>query len=305
MQLKLPTSRRGFLAGAAASALAPQAFADTGDLSFLVIGDWGERTPYQRPVAQAMGRVGADIGNAFVVSTGDNFYGAGVESTTDPQWQRTFEDVYTAPALQRPWYVVLGNHDYMGSPGAEVEYTRISPRWRMPSRYWSQTATLADGSEAAFFFIDTTPITHLLGLRDEVPQADLGARDQIMWLERELASCSAPWRIVVGHHPVYSSGAHGGSRGMYEHVRPLLQRYGVQAYFNGHDHDLEHLEAEGVNYICSGSGSEVRPVASAPQSRFVLTRPGFVACTLTPASLEIRFFGHDSASYYQASISRG
>ncbi len=303
--LNLPASRRGFLAGAAAASFAPQAFADPRDLAFLVIGDWGARTAVQRPVAQAMGRIGADIHSAFVISTGDNFYTEGVESTHDPQWRRTFEDVYTAPALQRPWYVVLGNHDYLGSPGAEVDYTRVSPRWRMPSRYWRQNITLADGSDAAFFFLDTTPIDHLLGLRDEIPQADFGARDQIMWLERELASCSAPWRIVVGHHPIYSSGAHGGSLGMIEHVRPLLQRYGVQAFFNGHDHNLEHLEAEGVNYICSGAGSEVRPVGGVQQSRFALTRPGFVACTLTPAALDVRFFGQDATSFYQTSISRG
>jgi len=293
------------LAGAAAAAIAPNAFADTAALTFLVIGDWGESSSSQRPVAAAMGRVGSEIGSAFVISTGDNFYRNGVRSTHDPQWRATFEDVYTAPSLQTPWYAVLGNHDYNGSPGAEVDYTRISPRWRMPSRYWRQDMTLPDGSAAAFFFIDTTPIANLTGLRDAVPQADFGAQDQVMWLERELAACTAPWKIVVGHHPIFSSGAHGPSRGVASHIRPLLERYGVQAYFNGHDHDLEHLQSAGVDYICSGSGAEVRQVGSTPESRFVLTRPGFVACSLSPSALSISFFAQTGAAFYEAAIFRG
>ncbi|MEJ0065789.1 MAG: hypothetical protein WDM85_10455 [Caulobacteraceae bacterium] len=33
----------------------------------------------------------------------------GVASVNDPKWRTSFEDVYTAPSLQVPWYVALGN----------------------------------------------------------------------------------------------------------------------------------------------------------------------------------------------------
>lgn len=300
-------TRRGLLLGAASAVLTP-AFASATPvaMSFLVVGDWGDpHENVQRAVAGAMGDVALRLGSSFVISTGDNFYDDGVRSVHDPQWQATFEDIYTAPSLQAPWYVVLGNHDHHGSPGAEVAYTQISPRWRMPSRYWRQDMTLPDSTAAAFFFIDTTPIAHLVGLRDTVPQADFGARDQVMWLERELAACSAPWKIVVGHHPIYSSGQHGRSAGVAEHVRPLLERYGVQAYLNGHDHDLEHLSANGVDYICSGSGSEARAMRSTvAESRFALARPGFVGCTLSRDTLQVSFFNADGVSEYTATIAR-
>lgn len=301
-------TRRGLIVGATCAAASP-AFANVPpppSLNFLVIGDWGDpNEDVQRAVADGMGVTGARISSDFVISTGDNFYETGVRSTHDPQWRETFESVYTAPALQTPWYVVLGNHDYEGSPRAEIAYSQVSSRWRMPSRYWRQDMQLPNGgAQIAFFFIDTTPIAHLTGLRDAIPQADLGARDQVMWLERELAACTAPWKIVVGHHPIFSSGHHGPSAGVAEHVRPLLERYGVQAYLNGHDHDLEHLEAGGVAYICSGSGSESREVRAVPESRFALAEPGFVACSLTQHRMDIAFLDRAGEPRYATSVPR-
>lgn len=302
-------SRRNFLlasAGASGALLWPRtAHADAAGLPFLIVGDWGDpNAGVQRAVAEAMGEVAARDHSAFVISTGDNFYHGGVESVGDPRWRDTFESVYNAPSLQTPWYSVLGNHDYEGSPGAEVAYSRESSRWHMPARYFREDMSLPDGARATFFFLDTTPITMLSGVRSAVPQADLGARDQLMWLERVLASCTSDWKIVVGHHPILSSGRHGASATLAHHVRPLLERYGVQAYFNGHDHDLEHLHANGVDYICSGSGSESRDVHPVPESRFALAQPGFASCNLNRDALQLRFFSAERAVVYDAILNR-
>jgi tartrate-resistant acid phosphatase type 5 len=246
-----------------------------------------------------MGEVGAAINSAFVISTGDNFYRHGVDSVDDPQWRATFEDVYAAPSLQTPWYAVLGNHDYEGSPAAEVAYTQHSTRWRMPSRYWRQEI-----GAASFFFIDTTPITRLDEPGASMPFVGDGAaaRAQLDWLDRELATCTSPWKIVIGHHPILSSGRHGAAAMMVRHVRPLLERHGVQAYFNGHDHDLEHLVDGRVSYVCSGSGAEARDVTALPQSRFAYPHLGFVSCALSDASLIARFHAEDGGIIYEATI---
>jgi hypothetical protein len=60
------------------------------------------------------------------------------------------------------------------------------------------------------------------------------------WLERSLAESQARWKIVVGHHPLWSS---AGSK--YEQARvlrrlllPTLCRY-ADLYLAGHDHTLE------------------------------------------------------------------
>lgn len=299
--MRFAISRRGFLTTTAALSVAPRAFASPDRLDFLIVGDWGDpHVDAQRQVASAMGDVAITSASDFVISTGDNFYNRGVRSVTDPQWRTTYENVYSAPSLQTPWYVVLGNHDYAGDPDAEVAYTATSARWRMPARYWREDMALADNAVASFFFLDTTPITRLAGVRDYLPGTTGDARPQLRWLEQELETCASRWKIVVGHHPILSSGNHGPNRAVAEHLKPLLDRHRVHAYINGHDHDLEHLRDGSVHYICSGSGSEARGINAVPQSLFAFANTGFASCALTRDAFQLRF--HDSAgrSIYDA-----
>jgi acid phosphatase len=293
-------TRRVVLGAGVCAALAPNAFADA-SLSFLVVGDWGEHSDGQVAVAEAMASVAAEIGSAFVISTGDNFYSSGVASVDDPQWTTTFEQAFSAQSLQTPWYAVLGNHDYRGSISAELDYTVHSERWRMPARYWQQDVPIGDGV-AAFFFLDTFPLTHLPTLRARVPV--LGdaseAHAQLAWLERALSSSSARWKFAVGHHPIVSSGSHGDSPALVEHLRPLLSRYNVAAYFNGHDHDLEYLRDGRLSYVCSGAGSEFRHFRTQrPQTVFGYdSGVGFVSCILEGAHLRLRFHDASGAQLY-------
>ena len=93
-------SRRGLVLGAVGLAAVP-AEARAPSLDFVVIGDWGRRGRWhQREVAAQMGRSAAALGSRFVISVGDNFYEDGVASAADPQWQSSFEQIYTDPALQ-------------------------------------------------------------------------------------------------------------------------------------------------------------------------------------------------------------
>ena len=150
-------SRRAVLAGAVALPLAP-ALAKTPTLDFVVIGDWGrEGSNKQTDVAAAMGRSAEQIGSKFVVSVGDNFYEDGVKNLDDVQWKTSFEDIYAAKSLQTRWDVILGNHDYRGNVQAQLDYGSRSKRWNMPARYWQQNEKLPDGTEIAFFYVDTSP----------------------------------------------------------------------------------------------------------------------------------------------------
>ena len=55
------------------------------------------------------------------VRASDNFYESGVTSVTDSQWQSKYEQVYfSTPEEKVDWWSVLGNHDYISNPQAEV-----------------------------------------------------------------------------------------------------------------------------------------------------------------------------------------
>ena len=277
-------------------------------LNFLVFGDWGRQgTKDQVEVATQMGIAADAVKAKFVISVGDNFYENGVASVDDPQWQSSFEKVYNAPSLQVPWWVILGNHDYHGNCDAQIEYHKINPRWNMPARYYTRTERIDDKTVVDFFYIDTTPMA-LASDDKKVSGDELKTQKldrQITWLESALAASTAPWKIVVGHHPVYSGGIHGDTPYVIEHVLPLLEKYRVQAYFNGHDHDLQHLQAGRVNLFCSGGGSKPRDfVLPTAHSKFGRGTGGFIAAALKTDTLEVRLIDDKGEQLYTATVPR-
>lgn len=291
------------LAGLAAAA---RAITPVDQISFVAVGDWGrDGGSHQRDVAAAMGKAAAEAVTAFTVSTGDNFYENGVASAIDPQWKTSFEDVYTAPSLQRPWFVALGNHDYRGTPQAELDYAKTSPRWKLPSRYYvTSPAPYLD-----VFVIDTSPLVH--SYREKVHSriaGNVASQDvvaQLAWLDGALAKSTAAWKIVVGHHTIRSGGSeHGDTPEMIALVDPILRRHGVQIYLNGHEHDLQHIARDGMNYVCSGAGSEVRPTGSTTGTKFALSRSGFAVFTVVRDVVRLEFRDYTGASLYKATVTR-
>ncbi|MFN7010607.1 MAG: purple acid phosphatase family protein [Allorhizobium sp.] len=282
------------LGGMARSAAAGQASGQ--ELAFLVVGDWGDDHSHKtaREVARAMGAVGERNDIAFVISTGDNFYESGVDSISDDKWQTTFEAIYDAPALQVPWYAVLGNHDYGGSAQAQIDYSKKSRRWTMPDRYFQIDRTFA-GGRADFFFLDTQRMKGdtLLDM-----MLHLDAERQLRWLDAALTESPAPWKIVVGHHPVFSGGRHGDSRFLAKSLKPILDRHGVSLYLCGHDHHLEALRSEKVHYFVSGAGSRSRKPKAHPKSLFASPSPGFLLVRLSKKGGTASFYDKDETLLY-------
>ncbi|CAA0831789.1 Purple acid phosphatase 3 [Striga hermonthica] len=79
-----------------------------------------------------MGDVGAKLSIDFVVSTGDNFYSDGLNGVNDTAFAESFSKIYTARSLQKPWYAILGNHDYHGNTEAQ-----LSPLLKKRDRRWN------------------------------------------------------------------------------------------------------------------------------------------------------------------------
>ena len=272
----------------------------------MVIGDWGRRGQFRQiETAEQMARVAKKTLSDFVISTGDNFYDAGVESLEDSNWRESFEDIYHQDSLQIPWYVVLGNHDYDGSVRAQIDYSLISQRWNLPDRYYSLHQYL-DQEEVLFLFTDTSPFIQEYY---EMGKSEIMAQDkyrQLEWLERELAQSSAKWKIVIGHHPAFSSSPyHGNADELIDAFVPLFKEYEVDLYLSGHEHDLQlHKPLGNTYYLVSGAGSEMRDTGRYDITRFSSSQNGFALVSIEDHELSIRFIDYLGNDLFRENISK-
>lgn len=303
MTAPTPISRRSALAGMGVALTVP-AMAQPLSLPFVVIGDWGRQgAHHQREVGAAMGRAAAATSSRFVLSLGDNFYENGVATPDDPQWASSFETIYPDPALMTPWHVILGNHDYRGSVEAQLAY-RGSPRWRLPARYYARSERLADGTTADFFHIDTSPfISAYRGTRVRIEGQDTAA--QLAWLDRRLGASAAAWKIVVGHHPLFTAtGGRHDNPELIGPIQPMLARHGVQAYLGGHIHNLQEVQVDGVTYVTSGAGSELGRVKGLSRPGFAVERHGFVTARLARDALALGYVDDTGAVLRETVLNR-
>jgi tartrate-resistant acid phosphatase type 5 len=276
-------------------------------VSFLVLGDWGRSgSPLQREVALSMNASCERHHVQFIVTSGDNFYENGVTSTLDPQWSASYEQVYNHSNQQVPWYAVLGNHDYNLSPQAQVAYTYLSSRWRMPARYYAQRRSIGSSHSVLLLFTDTSPFVaayHNTGMSD-LAQQDTAA--QRAWLAQELGISRDTWKIVVGHHPIYSTGLHGPTPELVSRFRPILRATNTDFYICGHDHTLQYQSVPGdpVNYLLSGGGSEFTPVSFDTSTRFAAASAGYLVLTLYPTFARIYFYNGSGQLLFNSSVAK-
>ncbi len=279
-------------------------------VQFIVIGDWGTpNSAGQKKVAVQMDRLASRVPIDFIVTTGDNFYMKGVQSVDDPLWQTTFEKIYSLPALKNiPWYVTLGNHDYMGNIHAQIAYAQSHDNWNLPQTYYSTEFKIDSETSVRFLFLDTSPFLEEYTARPGFYR-HIGSQDklaQLRWMDKTLTQSNATWHIAVGHHPVYSSGRHGDTNSLKDVLSPLFEREKVQAYFAGHDHHLEHYQLVGsTHYFISGGGSRIRAVSKSNASEFAASSLGFAHVILDKACMQVRFINEKGVQLYQTGIPAG
>ena len=76
------------------------------------------------------------------------------------------------------------------------------------------------------------------------------------YIEDTLSMSNSTWLIVAGHYTIFSNAEHGDTQDLIDLLVPLFEKYNVNAYFNGHDHSLQHISWHGVEYFTSGRGCE-------------------------------------------------
>lgn len=286
---------------------------DEGGLNFLMLGDFGNAKKYRllkegaKPSAKdgdldapsMQGQVAAAM-QGYVKSRsitpeglfmlGDNFYGTMEGGVASPRWKEGFEDMYPASAFPGPCWAMLGNHDYdeesFHKVAAELSYADAHPgtRWKMPAK-WYRVDYPAKDPLVTCLILDSNYKNHLAYLTEDEKKT------QQAWMERELKKPRAPWTLAFGHHPLYSNGPHGDSEELIAAWGPIFQKYGVAAYFCGHDHDLQHLEFEGVStsfVVSGGGGASITKLKKPDRKIYSESTYGFSHLSITKDKLVLR-----------------
>ncbi|KAL6842900.1 hypothetical protein ACP4OV_027213 [Aristida adscensionis] len=271
---------------------------EDGTLAVLAVGDWGRRGQFnQTLVAEQMGIVGEKLNIDFVISTGDNIYDDGIANTSDPLFKECFTNIYTADSLQKPWYIVLGNHDYTGNALAQQD-----PAIReVDSRYLSIAKSFIVNAEIAdFFLVDTSPFILKYWNKTNFDWREVGTRDTFIEtllkdLDSALTESTAPWKIVVGHHPISSGCEHGNTTELEQLLLPVIKTHGVDIYLNGHDHCLQHISSRdsSLQLLTSGGGSKAwagKFKATSDKIEFLYDGQGFMSMQLSKTEANLSFY---------------
>eukprot|EP00931_Biecheleriopsis_adriatica_P039067 TRINITY_DN22341_c0_g2_i1.p1 TRINITY_DN22341_c0_g2~~TRINITY_DN22341_c0_g2_i1.p1 ORF type:complete len:716 (-),score=115.71 TRINITY_DN22341_c0_g2_i1:38-1981(-) len=268
-----------------------------------------------------------------VVNIGDSFYWAGIPNANltgwgihDKNWKKGFEAVYTSEHLMVPWLSVLGNHDYGGDrclsdTEAQIQYTwkdlLNNSRWKMPGKFYRQRIDTPRYS-VEIFMLDTNILDSMSGRGPKgggiCNQLDCDARDrpkayrdpkecfrnftilwgkQKVWLERALASSTAKWKIVAGHHK-----ANPGQYG--DWIHELAKRYGIQLIIGGHTHESSFQEPSSkrtsVLVVGQGGGAQAKPGCGGQYFCGGLNDYSFADLEISERNLKVSFHrGYDGA----------
>jgi predicted phosphodiesterase len=246
-----PGRSYGYVPHADGVPLADEAVFRTDDpgapFAFLVLGDSGSGDADQRAVRDRMLATPAD----FILHTGDMVYPRGEASRFDAA---VFEP-YAALLRSRVLWPCLGNHDVRTARGAP---------WRAA---FHTPANNPQRDEAYYSFHRGNAL--FVVLDSNAPTAP--ASPQHQFLEGVLTRDIAPWKFVVLHHSLYSSGRHGSRAQVRDDLVPLFDRHHVDVVFMGHEHDYERTHplragapvarGAGTVYVTTGGGGQaLRPV---------------------------------------------
>ena len=247
------------------------------DVHVAVIGDWGTGRAGQRKVFDEVHGIEKRSAYDFLLTVGDNFYPSGVRSTKDAQWKTVFESTYGK--LGFPIYPTLGNHDHRGNVQAQIDYSKLSPRWKMPARYYSIVQDLG-GDSVLFLALDTELLRQ--------------GRDpgQLKWVIEQLRSSKAKWKVVFGHHPIFSHGPHGHNAALKKMLHPVLVETKTDMYIAGHDHTLEIIGpiAGVLHTIAGGGGGSDNPYPIKPGLKTVYgtSGGGFLDLRFSPRKITLQ-----------------
>ncbi len=216
----------------------------------------------------------------FALHTGDVVYPAGAEKDYDREFFVPMARWLSHGAV----LPTLGNHDVMTEDGAAYLADFALPKndATHDSRFYAFRH-----ANALFVCLDVESSTFGAG------------SPQYRWLERTLRDATADWKFVYLHPPLYSSA--NPDRLARLILGPLLERYGVDIVFSGHEHLYERTypirdfvtQGRGVVYVTEGGGgADLTAFSREEYSAYVAGKYGYVEIEIDGKTLTLS--AHDT-----------
>jgi hypothetical protein len=164
-------------------------------------------------------RVVAENTTAIVYTTGDNVYPDGTPEEFaqcyQPTWGRHKDRTFPSP----------GNHDYI-TEGASGYFG-----------YFGEAA----GEPEKGFYAYTAGDWQVISLNSNCGEVGCSAGSpQERWLREQLEVSNASCTLAYWHHPLFSSGSHGGDASGRDLFAALYEA-GAEVVATGHDHNYERF----------------------------------------------------------------
>ena len=239
---QLPVNRRRLIIAVAAVAvfsLFPTYVRSQEVMRFAVIGDFGSGDRNEESVANLVKSWNPD----FVLTTGDNNYPDGEASTIDnnigryySQFIYPYSGAYGSGASVNRFFPAIGNHDWDNNVG-------------FPTQPYVEYFTLP-GNERYYDFVQGPVHFFMVDSDSREPDGIISTSTQANWLRTRLAASTAQWKIVVLHHPPFSS------RTSWPKLQWPYKEWGASAVLSGHAHLYERIIRNGLPYITNGLGGE-------------------------------------------------
>jgi len=117
------------------------------------------------------------------------------------------------------------------------------------------------------------------------------------------------WKIVVGHHPMYTGGSRTNgydTKAVRNSIEPILYKYNVDVYLTGHEHSLQYLQPQPnkTMHLISGSASEKTSVQLIPEAKMVASEYGFMVFSITAKQLIVQVLNEKGDVFYTVSKPR-
>jgi len=303
----------------------------------LFIGDQGTGKEHAVHVARDMYAICFLKGCDYGISAGDNIYPYGPsikDKDWEKEFIKKFVDIYKPiwNKFKFPFYMTLGNHDVgihswvfsdrrpiLGRDAthyrtkriplmeAQVAFTKHPSNpadgqkmmWNMPDNEYAKVID-EEGIKTAIISLNTNTFPGIIGPNGEPWDLPHRVDLQKNWLVSQLRKDdfkNADWRVVFGHHALYSIGRHGVIVGtglggsdvddmmeLRQELLPVLCSNNVDLYLVGHDHHLQVDEIkcpDGRIILQVLSGAAAKMESESPWGDVVIGLPLKITGSLT------------------------